>query len=187
MDYYQGASQEPQRAADPRELVVLTTGADQSDLGWPGCTMRVVIPASFITATGSGVAVKFGAGKSRGLHIAEAFIGHARVLPFNFENAPTVLKFKGSLEAQINKNSSTTTHLLRNFVVKQGKNLIVAFFMDDESNDEPVAKLPTAGWRSFYKCGGERDTDALRAVGYDERTSKFVSHGVLELGIGGNI
>jgi hypothetical protein len=28
--------------------------------------MRVVIPASFITATGSGVGVKFGAGKSRG-------------------------------------------------------------------------------------------------------------------------
>jgi hypothetical protein len=35
LDYYQSASQEPQLAADPRELMVLTTGADQSDLGWP--------------------------------------------------------------------------------------------------------------------------------------------------------
>jgi hypothetical protein len=33
LDYYQSTSRETQVAADPRELVVLTTGADQSDLG----------------------------------------------------------------------------------------------------------------------------------------------------------
>src|SRR5437879_4854318 len=52
--------------------LVVDTGADKDDLGWPNCTMRVFIPGSAISHGGGGVSVKFGAGPSRGLHIAEA-------------------------------------------------------------------------------------------------------------------
>ncbi|HXM34147.1 MAG TPA: hypothetical protein VN920_03095 [Pyrinomonadaceae bacterium] len=171
------------------EIAILATGANQEDVGWPGgCTMRDIFPSSFVTATGRGIAVKFGAGKVRGLHIAQAFIGNSSsVVPLNYEDYPIALKFNGSAGINIAIGSSATSDILKDFVVQQGTGLIVSFFINDDNktSDGPIAKPATPGWRSFYKCGGTPDPDTLMTAGFEDRSSKFVSHGVLELRIGG--
>ncbi|WP_271586829.1 hypothetical protein [Bradyrhizobium sp. CCBAU 53415] len=166
-----------------KRLTVVDTGATKDDLGWPGCTLRVVIPATAVTGSGEGIAVKFGAGPVRGLHITESFIGQSAPEgpPYAFDKPPVRLTFEGKQSTLIPKRSSAVSDDSPEFRLAKGRSLVIAFYVKDTSNDDPIAKQPTPGWRTFYKC--RRDTDTVQATGYEERSEKFVSHGVLSVDV----
>jgi len=169
--------------------LVVNTGADKDDLGWPNCTMRVLIPASAVMAGGTGVTVKFSAGSSRGLHIVEAFIGNP-LLPnrANFETLPRRLLFNGAREVTIAPGGSVENDELNDFDVERGKALLVSYYVDAKG-DDPVAKAPALGWFSFFKCNSkcrlecalESEAAEVQVSGYENRGARFVSHGVSEI------
>ena len=164
-------------------LTAVNTGAKRDDLGWPGCTLRVIIPAAAVTATGKGISVMFGAGPSRGLHIADSLIGYSASEgpPYAFEKPATKLSFDGKPGALIARSSTKSSDNAAEFKLSKDKDLVIAFYVNDNLNDDPVAKEPLPGWRTFYKCN--HDTDTVRAIGYEERSGKFVSHGILSIDV----
>jgi hypothetical protein len=177
------ASSDAPQTVDP-ELVV-ATGADKDDLGWPNCTMRVLIPGSAIRSGGGGVSVKFGAGPSRSFYMAEAFIGHAKPNS-SFESSPKPLLFGGAKSAQIPSNASLVSDELNDFRIERGKPILISYYLDNKG-DDPVAKLPVSGWHSYFKCNGkcvsrcESEAGEIQVSNFEDRGSKFVSHGVAEI------
>jgi hypothetical protein len=167
---------------EPGEIISISTDATGHDPGWPGCTMRVIVPSSIITTSGIGIAVRFGAGPAKGLRINDVYIGYQASTgnPYEFEAAPTRLYFAGVPYLDIDKNSSGVSDM-QSFGVQVGRNILISYFIDDKTKDDPVAKPPAPGWKTFYKC--VREPPMLKAGGYEDRTA-FVSHGVAELRIG---
>jgi hypothetical protein len=179
---------------DANHGFIVDTGADKDDLGWPNCTMRVFIPGSAISGGGRGVSVKFGAGPSRGLHVVEAFIGSAQQgsrLNSNFESSPKQLLFGGAKSVQIPPRTSRASDWLEDFIVEGGKPILISFYLDDKG-DDPVAKPAVSGWSSHFKCDGkcvsqcasESEAGEIQVANFEDRSSKFVSHGVAEIRVG---
>lgn len=162
---------------------VIDTGADADDLGWPGATLRVIIPASVIAVSGSGIRVTFGAGSSRGLRISGAFVGEVASggVPYNFANAPHRLTFAGSRSVLIEKRGAITSDEVK-MPIQADRPLMISMFLDDKNNDDPVAKRPAPGWHTYFKFSDEAGL-TNGASGYEDRSSKFVSHGIRTLSI----
>jgi hypothetical protein len=182
LDYRDHESDSTSLPTGPK-ITAVDTRASKADLGWPGCTLRVVIPHTAVIATGRGVSVKFGAGASRGLNIVEAFIGYSsrEGPPYAFDGPPAQLYFDAKADVSIAKAASRSSDDVRNFKLVKERNIVVAFYVSDKLNDDPVAKEPTSGWHTFFKCS--QDTNTVRAINYQDRSGKFVSHGIMGIDI----
>jgi hypothetical protein len=178
-------------ASNSEPGLVVTTGADKDDLGWPNCTMRVVIPGSAVLHGGAGISVKFGAGPSRKLHIVEAFIGEAlqpAALKYNFEDTPKQLSFGGAKSVEIAPGGSLVSDQIGDLSLSRGSPVLVSYYLDGKG-DDPVAKSPTLGWYSYYKCNFncveycelQSLAGEARVFDFEDRSAKFVSHGVEEV------
>jgi hypothetical protein len=164
------------------QTLAVESKGGRSDPGWPKFTMRILIPASAVKATGRGVSVKFAAGKAAGFTIGKAYIGHgaASDAPYQFEGTPVQLRFKGAAGVHMAPGESVVSDEA-GFTIAKGKNLIVSYYVDDATNADPVASPPAPGWATYYKQGD--DAALVSPTGYSSPRVSAVSHGVLEISV----
>ena len=65
------------------------------------------------------------------------------------------------------------------FQLRSDLDLLISFHINSPQNDDPIAKNPTAGWRTYYKA--KDDAGTVAAIDYTDRSSSYVSHGITEI------
>lgn len=128
---------------------------DGNSTDWSGYTIRQVIASGQISNTGETyVRVTFESSSAQALTISKAYIGHAAAAgdAYDFESAPTELKFNTGLSGFAISSATQIVSDQTTFSIQASKNLIVSFYVSgDATRDDIRQKVTQTGWTAYYR------------------------------------
>lgn len=140
--------------------------------GYGTYTIRNIMAADTATKGGSKIRVTFRSGAtSGGFEVANVYIGHAASSgdSYDFESTPTELTFDtGSSGFSITTTDTTKVSDEVAFSFDKSKALIIAFYMNTGTYDDPACDTVNSNWTCWYKLADDDDT--VNATGYSEQT-----------------
>lgn len=142
------------------------------DNSYNGYTTRVKIASAQLSNTGlSNTRVSIYGGTTEGFKIASAYLGMASSIgnAWDFGSAPTQILFSGGASTTATANSFVTSDTIT-FTVQAGKDLIVAAYCDDASNDNVGgSSISTTGWTYYWKNAA--DSSVVAPAAYSNGTT----------------
>jgi hypothetical protein len=152
----------------------LTTTAGPSTLtsnpaAWNSFTMRQVIAAAQVSASGSQVVVTFGGDGSGTFTITKAYIGHQGAGDaYDFDTTPVQLTFGGNAGFTVTDAQEISSDPAT-FALDETQNLVISFYVPSSAGDDFGTQTTLTGWSSYFKSGDDAAT--VNATGYTAYTA----------------
>jgi hypothetical protein len=171
----------------------LTTVAGPSTLTTQGAsfnnfTIRQVIAASAISASGSQVVVAFQGDGAGTFTCSKAYIGEQAAAgdSYDFAAAPTQLTFGGNAGFTITGGNIIASDPLT-FTLDETKSYVIAWLCPSSSTDDFGRQVTLSGWSGFFKSGD--DVTTVNATGYttSDNVMGVYSLSVVASGDGGQV
>lgn len=138
--------------------------------GWPGYTLRILIPAGILSQNGSQIRVTFsgGVGVTNYTEIAKAYIGPDAGGSAGSASSLTQLLFAGAASPGIIKNDSFVTSDALAFSFNEALNYYVSVYITSGGGNVPrLNAAAQTGARMYYKSGDEAATASVSGYSGD--------------------
>lgn len=146
-----------------------------TSLSWNGFTLRMVIPASLITISGSKVRISIQGGNTEGAQIDALYIGHAAAAgdAYDFDGTQVQCLSGGLTTFTVGVNATLLLDEVT-YALDETKNFIVAAHFNNAAADN-IGGRAIAGYTSYSKAANEAGTTDVTGYTASGSTLRLVN------------